>query len=376
MENNVLVMSCAVLIAAFGGHSYVKGGTLFTSNGTHILKISTAENDVSVFLHQGLHNVVGLAIDVREDVLFFSDVASKHRRIARANLQNGVARNIVTDVGIVNCLTVDWVAKLLYWTDEMRLTIDVADYEGRYRKIIIDSDLLMPRGIATDPSTGTLYWADQGTRVIERSSLSGSNRRIVVKTGLRWPNQLSFHTAQKRLYWVDGYRKEINSILAPSLARVNNHRRFASSSFLQSPLFGLGVVGDKAYFTVWDGHLYVADLTQDAVRQYSGTTSQLSRRHTFNVAIKEESLQPMSNHVCGQPGNWACNQLCLITGSHTHQCACATFGGRMLGPDNFTCEEPRNFLLVADCLAGVVRLIRSDKRDNNIYLITDRKSVV
>ena len=31
--------------------------------------------------------------------------------------------------------------------------------------------------------------------------------------------------------------------------------------------------------------------------------------------------------------------------------------------------EPRDFLLVADCLAGLVRLTRSDRRDNNTYLV-------
>ena len=58
------------------------------------------------------------------------------------------------DIGVVNCLAVDWVAKLLFWTDEWRQTIEVADYEGRYRKTIIDTGLRLPRGIATDPSTG------------------------------------------------------------------------------------------------------------------------------------------------------------------------------------------------------------------------------
>ncbi len=43
---------------------------------------------------------------------------------------------------------------LLFWTDESRRTIEVADYKGRYRKTIIETGLILPRGIATDPSTG------------------------------------------------------------------------------------------------------------------------------------------------------------------------------------------------------------------------------
>ena len=39
---------------------------------------------------------MGLAVDVREDFLFFSDVARHHQRIARVNIQKGVAETIVT----------------------------------------------------------------------------------------------------------------------------------------------------------------------------------------------------------------------------------------------------------------------------------------
>ena len=45
---------------------------------------------------QDLHNVVGLAVDIREDILFYSDVARNNESIGRVNLHNSSTRIIVT----------------------------------------------------------------------------------------------------------------------------------------------------------------------------------------------------------------------------------------------------------------------------------------
>ena len=45
---------------------------------------------------QELHTVVGLAVDIREEILFYSDVARNHENIGRVNLHNSSAQIIVT----------------------------------------------------------------------------------------------------------------------------------------------------------------------------------------------------------------------------------------------------------------------------------------
>ena len=77
---------------------------------------------------------------------------------------------------------------------------------------------------------------------------------------------------------------------------MKNHRRFNSTSFLRNPLFGLNVIGNTAYFTAWDGGLYVADLAQNGMQQFRETRTGLSRRHLFNVVIADERLQPISKN--------------------------------------------------------------------------------
>ena len=58
----------------------------------------------------------------------------------------------------------------------------------------------------------------------------------------------------------------------------------------------------------------------------------------MRVAFINNIITILGGHVCGQPGSGSCDQICLMTGSESYQCACATFGGRVLGEDKRSCE--------------------------------------
>ena len=60
----------------------------------------------------------------------------------------------ITDIGEVNGLTVDWVSKHIYWTDAQTRLIHMSDYDGIYKRVIVSSNLLLPRGIFADPING------------------------------------------------------------------------------------------------------------------------------------------------------------------------------------------------------------------------------
>ena len=61
---------------------------------------------------------------------------------------------LVEDVVMVVGLTVDWNVRLLYWTDERRACVELADYAGHNRKTLFDTGLKWPRGIVADPVGG------------------------------------------------------------------------------------------------------------------------------------------------------------------------------------------------------------------------------
>jgi hypothetical protein len=60
----------------------------------------------------------------------------------------------IVDVGEVNGLTVDWVSRHIYWTDLERKTVEVANYDGSSRRVIVSSDLKSPRAIVASPIYG------------------------------------------------------------------------------------------------------------------------------------------------------------------------------------------------------------------------------
>ena len=82
----------------------------------------------------------------------------KNNSIQRANLHgkvgNVVKETIVTDVRAADGIAVDWITGKLYWSDAWKQTIEVSDLRGQYRRVLIKSDIDMPRAIALHPNNG------------------------------------------------------------------------------------------------------------------------------------------------------------------------------------------------------------------------------
>ena len=51
----------------------------------------------------------------------------------------------------MNGLALDWVSQHIYWTDEGFCSIEISDYEGHHRTVLVESGLRLPRGITVDP---------------------------------------------------------------------------------------------------------------------------------------------------------------------------------------------------------------------------------
>ena len=93
-----------------------------------------------------------LDIDHRERMIYWSDTSLW--TINRMSLTSGEAEVILRDLGQVDALAVEWESGLLYWTDYLYETIEVAKLDGSYRKTLFNSELYNPRGIVVDPKTG------------------------------------------------------------------------------------------------------------------------------------------------------------------------------------------------------------------------------
>jgi len=67
----------------------------------------------------------------------------------------------------------------IYWTDAGRNSIEVAELDGRNRKVLVWTGLESPRAIALHYHHGLMYWSDWGKNArIEQANMDGNNRLV------------------------------------------------------------------------------------------------------------------------------------------------------------------------------------------------------
>ena len=74
----------------------------------------------------------------------------------RAPIDEGSERAVVIkdELTTSDGLAVDWIYSHIYWTDTGKNTIELANFEGNMRKVLIEDRLEEPRAIALNPIDG------------------------------------------------------------------------------------------------------------------------------------------------------------------------------------------------------------------------------
>lgn len=65
--------------------------------------------------------------------------------------------NPVTDLGSPEGVAIDHFGRTIFWTDSVKDRIEVASLDGSQRRVLVDSDLVNPRAIITDPPSGCVF---------------------------------------------------------------------------------------------------------------------------------------------------------------------------------------------------------------------------
>lgn len=54
-------------------------------------------------------------------------------------------------------IAIDWVSRLVFWTDSSLKRLEVATLDGTLRKVLLDKNIQNPRSIAVNPELGFVF---------------------------------------------------------------------------------------------------------------------------------------------------------------------------------------------------------------------------
>ena len=295
-----------------------------------------------------LKNTISLDFYCSPDAnyVFWTDVVED--KIYRGTLVQGSLINIqpIVETGLSTAegLAVDWIGQNLYWVESNLDQIEVAKFDGAYRKTLIAGQMENPRSIALDPRLGLMFWTDWDTLAprIERASMAGDERIVVHPIRLHhWPNGLTLDYENLRVYWVDARMDSIQSITYDGKDyRVILQER----EYLAHP-FSISLFGVHVYWTDWR--------TSSVVRanKFNGsdvTVLQKTMSQPFDVKIFSALRQPRPENATWKnpcTANGGCSHLCLLNTNDRVKCDCPHV--MRLGADNRTCVPNERVLLIS-----------------------------
>ena len=157
---------------------------------------------------RNLENASAVDYHYDRDEVYWSDTTT--HKISKSSFlgKSLKATPVLSNLGQVEGVAVDWVNNILYWTDRKNGTITRASLDGQNIKVVL-SGLGDPVAIALDPLNDKLYYGVWGSGShIGRSSLDGSSVVSLI-SGVGRPTGLSIDFDKKRLYWGDVTTKQI-----------------------------------------------------------------------------------------------------------------------------------------------------------------------
>ncbi|XP_014786530.1 low-density lipoprotein receptor-related protein 6 [Octopus bimaculoides] len=90
----------------------------------------------------------------------------------------------------------------IYWTNMVKPPkIEMAAMDGTEKTVLFGNDLKHPTALTIDYKSQRLYWSDLELNRIECSDLSGGNRKILVDSEIEHPNGLA--VLGQYVYWID-----------------------------------------------------------------------------------------------------------------------------------------------------------------------------
>ncbi|XP_038213650.1 low-density lipoprotein receptor-related protein 4 [Zerene cesonia] len=280
-----------------------------TRTSMTIISLDTPElRDINIPVE---HMESSIAIDFHWDkkLIFYTDV--KLNQIRTLNMENMTENKMIVNTSLEtpNGLAVDWIADNLYWTDNEYKVVEVAKLDGTCRKILL-SGLNEPRSVAVFPAKGYLYWSDWGENPsIERAALDGTQRKIIVDHDLGFPNGLTIDYVERRLYWTDALKDRIDT------SDLNGQHRVQLVPDAKNP-FGMTQFCEFIYWTDW-----FKKAVMRADKETGKNVTAVSTNFEMAMEIKAVSHHRQHGWNPCMEENGGCSHFCFFRG-HDYVCAC------------------------------------------------------
>lgn len=129
---------------------------LFSEYSRSILFQAYLEGDVyqaAPLPFDNIHGLTAVGFDPIERQVYYGQF--RPGLILRSPLNGSAPETIINGVYFINRLAIDYVFRIIYFTDTSRDRIDVATLEGKYRKRLISTPA--PEDIALDLENGLVF---------------------------------------------------------------------------------------------------------------------------------------------------------------------------------------------------------------------------
>ncbi|CAH2009923.1 unnamed protein product [Acanthoscelides obtectus] len=261
----------------------------------------------------------------------------------RSNRDSEIAKTVLSNLQDPRGISLDWIAKRMYVTDGNRII--AASLDGDYVCTLVSGNVQQPRDIVVAPTQGVMFWTDLGPSPrIETAFMDGYKRKVLINTGILWPTGLAIDHPTSRLYWADPKTMTIESILFDGTDR-HTVKHFEAGI---KP-FKLEIFEDSMFFSTYHEH--------DIIRMNKfgqGDMFYLLQGSTriSDILILQEQKQMKIPNACDDFCNN--NEFCLLTPKDA-TCICADGYTK----DNLTCKvtNSRTPSCPLNCHKGTCKII-------------------
>ncbi|XP_012280055.1 low-density lipoprotein receptor-related protein 6 [Orussus abietinus] len=179
-------------------------------------------SDVERVVDLGLETPEGLAVDWIAHNLYWSDTGTRRIEVVRLE---GCCRKVLVWQDLVEprCLALDPERGHMYWTEWGNSgSIERAGLDGSRRAVIL-SDIGRANGLTIDHLARRLYWADLFTPAIDSYDLTTMKRRAIITQDIVYPFSITQY--QDYIYWTDwntGDIERANKTTGANRTKIHN----------------------------------------------------------------------------------------------------------------------------------------------------------